>query len=297
MFSKLVNEATLEFSLETDGPLLIKAGESNKIDPSLPDMRFVRCQRNGKETVYLPGSSLKGVFRTRYEQLLMMLKAQPLKTTNNQGRKGKNSGKPKKQSGLVVYQAQGVADRLFGSTEIGSRIRFADAYPSDTVSLGVRTGVGIDRVTGAARQTALFDFEVVEQGVFAAQIRLSNFARYQLALILWILKDIDDGWVTFGMGGSRGNGRMKVVADPPIQLCYRYYGTVAQDMKLRGYFDNDTGKPLDSSNSTKTLLATEYKIRGLDTIIDTIGLSDQKALSDAIAGENKNLAALNHTGK
>ena len=44
-----------------DGPILIKAGDTGAVDPTRPDMEFVRAWYNGQETVYLPGSSLKGM--------------------------------------------------------------------------------------------------------------------------------------------------------------------------------------------------------------------------------------------
>jgi CRISPR-associated RAMP protein (TIGR02581 family) len=289
MFKKLVNEAILSFSLATDGPLLINSGESAKIDPSLPDMRFVRCQHNGKETVYLPGSSLKGVFRARYEQLTAMLEVKPSSTADASNKSNKKEKTGKHEDGLTRYLKEGnksIANRLFGSLEIGSRVSFSDAYPDGKVSLGKRTGVGIDRITGAAKGGALFDYEVVEQGTFKTELRLTNFALYQLGLILWILQDVDDGLVTFGMGGSRGNGRMRIENTQSVELRYRYYGKTDQ---LRGYFDGDTGKALDGSASRHTLFATEYVIRGFEAIANSIELSSQKDLSRAIADEAKNL--------
>src|SRR5204862_7823670 len=65
---QLFNEATLSLSLTPDGPILIKAGEG-EADPTRPDMSFVRTIRGGEETVYLPGSSLKGVLRAHCERL------------------------------------------------------------------------------------------------------------------------------------------------------------------------------------------------------------------------------------
>ena len=61
MFAKLKNEAVLTFKLRNEGPVLINSGTSAKIQPR-PDMSFVRTLHNGVETVYLPGSSIKGVF-------------------------------------------------------------------------------------------------------------------------------------------------------------------------------------------------------------------------------------------
>jgi hypothetical protein len=52
----------------------------------------------------------------------------------------------------------------------------------------------------------LFDQEVVVQGRFDGRIVLRNFQLYQLALVLLVLRDLDDGYVQIGSGTTRGNG-------------------------------------------------------------------------------------------
>ena len=68
MHRVLLNRATIRLALRPAGPVLIKAGESG-VDPSLPDMRFVRTHRDGVEQVYFPGSSLKGAVRSHCERI------------------------------------------------------------------------------------------------------------------------------------------------------------------------------------------------------------------------------------
>jgi len=58
-------EGTLRFTITPDGPILVKAGESSGVDPTLPDMRFVRSQNS----IYIPGPSLKGVVRAQAERI------------------------------------------------------------------------------------------------------------------------------------------------------------------------------------------------------------------------------------
>jgi CRISPR/Cas system CSM-associated protein Csm3 (group 7 of RAMP superfamily) len=63
-------EGTICLTIEPDGPLLVKAGESGGADPVLPSMEFVRTHhRGGEPQVYLPGSSLKGVIRAQCERI------------------------------------------------------------------------------------------------------------------------------------------------------------------------------------------------------------------------------------
>jgi CRISPR/Cas system CSM-associated protein Csm3 (group 7 of RAMP superfamily) len=66
-------EGTLNLTIQPDGPLLIKAGETGGADPTLPDMEFVRTDRNGEEQVYIPGPSLKGVVRAQAERICRSL--------------------------------------------------------------------------------------------------------------------------------------------------------------------------------------------------------------------------------
>src|SRR3990172_9552844 len=71
MHKKMVNELRLSFSIAPRGPLLIKSGKESGADPTLLDMNFVRLHHAGlgRETVYLPGSSLKGTLRSYCEKI------------------------------------------------------------------------------------------------------------------------------------------------------------------------------------------------------------------------------------
>lgn len=100
--------------------------------------------------------------------------------------------------------------QLFGSKIMASKIFIADAYPIGDYVLGERTGVGINRITGAAQHKALYDFETVEEGTFQVGITLKNYELYQMALLMYVLKDLDDGYVTLGAASTRGNGLMGV---------------------------------------------------------------------------------------
>src|ERR1700682_4353734 len=71
MLKKLVNEAYFTLQITTTGPVLIKSGRATV---SGPDMTPVLTFRNGKQEVFLPGSSLKGVFRSHIEKIVCSLK-------------------------------------------------------------------------------------------------------------------------------------------------------------------------------------------------------------------------------
>ena len=71
MLKRLVNECRFTLAIHTMGPVLVKSGHAAV---SGPDITPVRTYRNGNTEVYLPGSSLKGVFRSHIEKVIRTLK-------------------------------------------------------------------------------------------------------------------------------------------------------------------------------------------------------------------------------
>ncbi|MBK9715770.1 MAG: hypothetical protein IPO81_31475 [Kouleothrix sp.] len=84
-------EGRVELTIEPDGPILIKAGESGGGEPTRPDMEFVRTRFRGApaappddsrarqaDQIYLPGPSLKGVVRAQAERIARTLDSDAL---------------------------------------------------------------------------------------------------------------------------------------------------------------------------------------------------------------------------
>ena len=73
MHKRLLNEATFYLSIASEGPLLVKSG-SEGWNPTTPDMEFVRTRHAQLgETVFIPGSSLKGTLRSYSEKIARTL--------------------------------------------------------------------------------------------------------------------------------------------------------------------------------------------------------------------------------
>jgi len=213
MFRKLENECKISFDLVAQGPVCIRSGESFELNPGEPDIAVLKSMWNGKMQPVIPGSSIKGVIRSRAEKYLegsctvfdksCMEKSKDLK------------------SGLERYKAVCPACKLFGCMSLKSRAEFKDAFPVEgTVFLGSRNQVAIDRLTGSARGGALFEPEVVEAGTFRTEIILRNFEPWQLKVILLVLDDINNGYVRIGSSASRGFGRMTA---ENIHIVYKNY--------------------------------------------------------------------------
>ena len=220
MHKRLLNEAILDFTIVPEGPILVKAGDTGA-DPTRPDMEFVRTWHNGKQVVYLPGPSLKGVIRSHCERIAR---------TVGEGRscnpvvKGKScvdlNGLKQEHDGAHVHSRSCFICQMFGNTVLAGRVRTADAYPvnPDDVRTEERNGVAIDRVFGSVA-VGPFQMEVVTAGEFRTKIAFRNFTIAQLGLLALALRDLKLGRVGVGFGKSRGLGHVTLEWD---KLTLRY---------------------------------------------------------------------------
>lgn len=218
MHKKLVNQCAISFSLMPDGPVLIKSGQEGA-DPTKPDMEFVETYHDGKKEIYLPGSSLKGAIRSQAERIVATLGGDAY-DDNNRYQLRAEAPAPNRHylkyisDSAEIYKRSCFTDQMFGSTHIASRVRIDDAYYDGAseipLTLEERNSVAIDRLSGAATGTALFNFQVCTSGAFKTNLRLKNFTLAQLGLIGLVLRDLHEGWFSIGFAKSRGLGVMKV---------------------------------------------------------------------------------------
>lgn len=272
MFRKLYNRALFEGVLEPDGPLLIVQGGLS-LDPTAPDLAFVRTRNRGAETVYLPGSSLKGVVRAHAERLLateigLHAAEDPFDTeAHHRGRAKehrKNLDRP------AVYAASCAADRLFGSTEIAGRFRISDAFPTEETSdeanrTQVRYSVAVDRPSQKPKGAALFEQEAVTDGAFRLRAIVENFELWMLALLLQAFRDLADGLVQIGHAKTRGFGSVRL-SSPSLQLLWpgsrpkrlEGAGVRERDPKLRAAYglseDDVAGLPAEAEEHGSGML-------------------------------------------
>jgi CRISPR-associated RAMP protein (TIGR02581 family) len=221
MLKQLVNECVIDLAIQPEGPILIKSGMPTI---SGPDMAFVTTWRNGEEEVYLPGSSLKGTFRSHAERIARTLNevaaCNPFEAKSNRGqfcghvfekrKKDKEWPDDADRLNQLVYHDSCPICRLFGSTWFAGRLATEDAYAEGKAPRPQqRDGVGIDRFTGGAAQGVKFDMEVVTEGTFATRLHLRNFELWQLGLVGFVLMDLAGSLIRIGAAKSRGLGRVR----------------------------------------------------------------------------------------
>lgn len=230
MLKALVNEARLHLDITTMGPMLIKTGYATIIGA---DMSPVLTYRNGQKEVYIPGSSLKGVFRSHIEKVINSIEPRvacnPLVSTDDAltdesrglyrvscgARLNRRSSSDKPVPAHDAYAASCPTCRLFGSTSFAGRLAIQDAYLSEgntetRTYIEHRDGVAIDRFTGGASGSAKFDLDVVTEGTtFSTDIHLRNFEIWQLGMLFVIIQDMQDELIRIGSGRSRGLGKIR----------------------------------------------------------------------------------------
>lgn len=200
MLKKLINETLCTLRITTTGPLLVKSGHASV---SGPDMTPVLTFRGSQQEVFIPGSSLKGVFRSHSEKVVGSLQPHmacyPFES-NSQERPVDMEQRQKdfrdSCGGVFTQYARRHRDHLETITD---RV-YAASCP-------------ICRLfgsTGGASHGAKFEMEVVSVGVeFETEIHLRNFEIWQLGLLFVILQDLEDELIHISSGRSRGLGKIK----------------------------------------------------------------------------------------
>lgn len=269
MFSKLYNEALITFTMETMSPLFIKASEDSTLDPTAADNTYMAFYKDGKQVPVIPGTSIKGVFRSSAEELI---EEHCDVLSHSCGREiDEKFSKEDKKDVKKIYDYCCPICKLFGTTTMKSRIYFFDAYAEEPYRIGKRTSVGIDRITGASKRGALFDFEYVEYGKFKTQIKLKNFFGWQLKLLFDLFDRVNDGRITFGGLTSKGFGKMKI---DDVNLEIRYYN---KSTEPQGYIEKDyyRTKEIKGLEKIKELLGS---IEIDENTIRRCELEDEQAL-------------------
>jgi CRISPR-associated RAMP protein (TIGR02581 family) len=177
------------------------------------DLSVLRIPYEGKHLPYIPGSSLKGVFRS-FASLLAKKK----------GLRKACSGvsedvcKPDEKGGAEsFYNNACLICKIFGSPGYRSLASFGDAYPIDDegrfypYKTGVRRGIRIGRRTGAVSGSSMYDVEYVEPGAkFRFSIRCKNLPNYALGLLSKVLLLMQEGEAKLGGFKTRGFGGVSI---------------------------------------------------------------------------------------
>jgi len=206
------NALHLRLQIWPKGPLLIKSGGISA-NPALPDMQFVRTYHPELgETVYIPGSSLKGVVRGFVEKALRTWDDRDTwrwacpTFPNESGSCAKRL--QDETDTAIVYRRSCGACRIFGHTRLRGRLSFTDFLPMEEMRTEIRYGVAISRLTHAVAHGP-FEMEVAVSGAFEGTLVLENFEIWQLGLLTTALEAMNQGLLKVGFGKNRGFGEVE----------------------------------------------------------------------------------------
>jgi len=201
---RIENIYKIKYTLENVTGARIGAGGFN-IDPTLPDNSVMR-DVSGKP--FIPGSTLKGLFRSIFESLFF-------KEIDECSYHTKRATKTNREQFIEELRKGTLricpACKLFGSNFIAGRVFFSDCYCKNNAVVKVRDGVAIRRDVETARDASKFDFEVIEPGAeFSGEIVLQNVEEDDLKAINEVFNLINAGVLKIGGMKSRGLGRFAV---------------------------------------------------------------------------------------
>jgi CRISPR-associated RAMP protein (TIGR02581 family) len=201
----------------TKSPLRIGSGKG-KSPTSSVDLQVITMNINGIEVPFVPGSSLKGVFRSSSEFIARSYGINACMM----GEGCKNNYDLNLQFFMKNGDFESIINtlskyclicKIFGSASYYSHVSFSDAYPKNQVpGRGVKTGIAIDRRSGAVKMGALYTVEFVLPGSeFEGSIKFYNLPNYAIGLISTVINNINLGVIKIGGFKSKGFGNVEVI--------------------------------------------------------------------------------------
>ena len=227
----LLRDTIMKGELINEGPLRIGAGREPPLE-STADLAVIRIRHQGEVKPYIPGSSLKGIFRTN-AGLLLSMKNPKIKPCDGLARSTCPDIKNISVNGEEIRLGNYIERRLregfseeamerffkgacllckvFGAPHYAGRLNFSDSYPLQPYTIGTRTGMSIDRRTGAVYKGALYTVEYIEPGaVFSFNLHARNLPNYVLGMLAATIRRISEGEVKIGGFKSRGFGKARI---------------------------------------------------------------------------------------
>ncbi|MEG3846818.1 RAMP superfamily CRISPR-associated protein [Microcoleus sp. herbarium19] len=184
----------LHATFQLVGSLLIRSGQD--LTGRAPDVVHLKSHRNNELKPVLSGTSLAGVLRHRAERIVNTLGG----------------------SSTLVNELFGFVE---GKEAKSSRLVVHEKVIKDATDL-VQNRIAIDRFTGGAYHGALFD----EQPIFGCdetrvciELELRNPEKYEIGLLLLLLKDLWTSDLPVGGESSIGRGRLKGIQADLIWNC------------------------------------------------------------------------------
>lgn len=190
----------LQATFALDGSLLIRSGGgADDIGPDMVHLHSYRPEQN-KQVPILSGTSLAGALRARATRI-----ANTLDKANQATELIYSMFGPDMNDGAWMKARQEKGAQA-------SRVLVQETVVENGRADLVQNRVSIDRFTGGARETALFNQQPVWGGAkteVTIALRLINPSKAEIGLLLLLLKDLWTGDLPLGGESSVGRGRLQ----------------------------------------------------------------------------------------
>jgi CRISPR-associated RAMP protein (TIGR02581 family) len=221
LFDTFKNRITYSGILYTENPLHIGAGDES-LEPGITDAAVVK---NAKGLPYIPGSSLKGVLRSRLEMIL----SNPEVSNKWNVKSCDVFSKPcisrdfiKKNKALQISNPLDYANliwerscnvcKIFGNQSMAAHVQIKDLELLSGGEKELRNGVGIDRDTGTAVHGAKYEYDVVAAGSeFGFELTADNLDEQSQKLLGLLIGMLKNGEISIGAKTSRGLGKVRLL--------------------------------------------------------------------------------------
>lgn len=223
MFKTTYNMMKLKVKITPQTPLLVASGKT--FDVTRPDLQFTRIATNQGETIYIPGSSIKGVLRGGLEAVLGESEIWKTRICCTSEKLCHDLYRSKKDyRNKLPYKHHCPVCRMFGSGDLASRLEISDVFPFDfddpdekkkekidalQAMVTSRSGIKIDRKKGITSPGALFQYEILGGGDLFGEFTLTNYELYQPGLLFMLFDLSNEGFLRYGHSKSRGLGVLK----------------------------------------------------------------------------------------
>lgn len=282
MFDKLQSRLELSGWLIAETAFRIGAGRATEVVGT--DLPVVR---DALGRPYIPGSSFKGVLRSRLESLVRAVRddrklvcnpsekdewcitAAEMRGLKRQLEKDVCNGKVKRHERDEVLTQRIINESClvcltFGSPWLASRVLVRDLLVDEDLWFGqfqVRDGVAIDRDTETASERKLYDYEVVPSGTrFGFRLLLENGEPWQRGMLFVGLKALANGSTHIGGSKSRGLGWVKLNLAERKLFCLDGESGEARVEKLISFLDGGGFKEVSEQMIEEWVRAFKEKL-------------------------------------
>lgn len=186
----------------------IRIGMSS--ETALPTATDLPVMRDSEGKPFIPGSTLRGVFRSHLERIVRTFESVGPGTGACLPTGQKDDWCIQDRSGLeelTIYNNSCRICRVFGSPWFASKARFTDLKLSESVEPEIRDGVVIDREKETSANK--YDFEVLPVGTnFQLELIAENLTDTEKGLLLFGVRELTQGSISVGGFKGRGLGQV-----------------------------------------------------------------------------------------